>query len=308
MKKYAVKKFTLIELLAAMAVFSILLMLSIRLFTGAQNLWLRSEQKTNTFASARIAMEILASSFQTLNYHHHEPFEMTLESADDKADSIWFISNRRLPGRDKYSQRFEKYILVDPNPSSGCVPKDSCDVKDGKFCKKHKCSGTLQMLLFKDHKTNSFYDQLFPSYLNDQKKRGDGQIIVCRTDATTHVNNVFTELEKDSLGNHESVSVDGAIIDAATVDIIENVIGFKLKGHYLTGTSSGMKASSNGTHNYAPYLLEIELKVLDSKDNFRKWQLAPDGHKADYTGKDDIFEEYGYTFRRAVLLGKKGVE
>ena len=59
MKKYVVNKFTLIELLAAMAVFSILLMLSIRLFTGAQNLWLRSEQKTDTFASGDSIIDAL---------------------------------------------------------------------------------------------------------------------------------------------------------------------------------------------------------------------------------------------------------
>ena len=56
----------------------------------------------------------------------------------------------------------------------------------------------------------------------------------------------------------------------------------------------------DGDTDVAPYLLEIELKIMDSRESFKKWQDADDDKK------DDIFAENGYTFRRAVLLGKKG--
>ena len=59
-----------------MVVFSILLVISMRLFSGAQQIWLRSEQKTDTFASARTAMEFVSSRLQTISYVSDEPFEM----------------------------------------------------------------------------------------------------------------------------------------------------------------------------------------------------------------------------------------
>ena len=93
MKKYQKSSFTLIELLAAMAVFCILLAVSIRLFTGAQQVWVRSENKTDTFASARTAMEFFAARMQTVEYSESEPFGIVDDDGVDgyEKDSIWSI-------------------------------------------------------------------------------------------------------------------------------------------------------------------------------------------------------------------------
>ena len=69
MKKIYRHKFTLVELLAAMAVFSVLLLVSMQLFSGVQRVWVRAEQKTNSFADSRAAMEFIAARLQTMVYY-----------------------------------------------------------------------------------------------------------------------------------------------------------------------------------------------------------------------------------------------
>ena len=78
------------------------------------------------------------------------------------------------------------------------------------------------------------------------------------------------------------------------LEIMENVIAFKLRPFNYSG--SNLQYDQNVTTT-PPYLVEIEISVIDSKDNFRKWQDASDNEKK------DIETESGYTFRRAVLLG-----
>ena len=85
---------------------------------------------------------------------------------------------------------------------------------------------------------------------------------------------------------------------ATAVDLIENVISFKLKRYVANGNT--LDDSRTGDTQAAPYLLEIEVRVLDSRESFELWQ------EANAAEKDRIFTEHGYTFHRAVLLGKKG--
>ena len=61
------------------------------------------------------------------------------------------------------------------------------------------------------------------------------------------------------------------------------------------------KEIESGSTNAAPYLVEMELRMLDSRESFLKWKNAGDEQT-----RIDVFTENGYTFRRAVLLGKKG--
>ena len=304
MKKYVVRNFTLVELLAAMAVFSILLMLSIRLFSGSQQIWLRSEQKTDTFASARTAMEYMASRMQTLTYFEDPsidkqyPFEIT-------KDSIWFVSTMAM-GNGSSQRRFLKFRLVTPEGSSDYA-------------------GHLQMIKYDGQEGISFFNQLFPTYYESERKP---RKITSYDKAKTHLENIFAHFDNtgiDSKGNHgylyktgtkylkdnPDIKTDEGTVKtkAVAVDICENVIDLKFKYYVAKDVaddspdfseleSDAKTAKSNG----APYLVEIELKMLDSRDSFQIWKDAA----GDANKQNRIFLEHGYTFSRAVLLGKKG--
>ncbi len=292
-KKVTHKNFTLVELLAAMAVFSILLILSIRLFTGAQNLWLRSEQKTDVFASARTAMEFVASHIQTLLYSADEPFGI-IDSTEDneyegEKDSIFFVSTIRHSGN--YDRYFCRFFLVDPDPADTASEYEKLN------------AGTLQMMSYTGG-SKSFY-QLFPPYRPDIRNR----VFKSRTEALSELYGPFIDssFEDSSAAKFKRLETmsDSAVEAEDGIDrvgIVENVVSFKLT-RYIADTA-GQKLDpdkKDGDTDVAPYLLEIELKIMDSRESFKKWQDPPAG-----ISKDDIFAENGYTFRRAVLLGKKG--
>lgn len=74
------RRFSLLELIAAMAVFSIIVLVLLNLFTSAQKLWLNSACQTEMFENARIAMDLMARDIQTIMYN---------DSTDDPAHSIY---------------------------------------------------------------------------------------------------------------------------------------------------------------------------------------------------------------------------
>lgn len=283
MKKYHKKSFTLVELLTAMAVFSILLAISLKLFSGAQNIWIRSERKTDTFAGARTAMEFLASRMQTLSFvdtdqeSQRYPFEMDDNSGSKGAelDSVWFIS-RMARGSGGHYRHIVKFRLVDPDSSE-------------------ENAGTLQMIVYSGQNakgSKNFYGQLFPNYRVSERR---DKVITTVVQANTHIKKVFDAVEETG----DNPTVDSVETRAAATDIVENVIGLKFERYIVNAAGDGINKSS-GDSNFAPYLIDIELQVLDSRESFLLWQ------EADADGKKAIFTEHGYTFRRAVLLGKKG--
>ncbi|MCI5779852.1 MAG: hypothetical protein MR051_08605 [Lentisphaeria bacterium] len=295
MKRYR-HNFTLVELLAAMAVFCVLLLVSMRLFSGSQRLWVRAEQKTNTFADARTAMEFIATRLQTLVYFEDMPFGMS-------GDEIWFLSNypdgeRNSAG--KTVQDFWYFTKFERNPYTGCLTMK-----------------TFNNEAFAGKKN---FQRLLPPYLSANA-------------AKTAWNNVLakwrTPQSSGSPANHE--------------DIIENVTSFKIFGFFakrdgnewkaVPGNSSltdaaycrssvstydfpaenatlGTGASADDENTSAskkffttpPYLVEVEISLLDSKERYDEWKAA------DAEGKKDLESEYGYTFRRAILLGQRSVD
>lgn len=75
-KRYSRKgNFTLVELLVAMTVFSILLLLMLQFFSGAQKMWTSTEKRNELYADARIAMDLMTSLIQSsVAIHDNIPF------------------------------------------------------------------------------------------------------------------------------------------------------------------------------------------------------------------------------------------
>jgi len=276
--------FTLVELLAAMAVFCVLLLVSMRLFSGSQRMWVRAEQKTNTFADARTAMEFVAARLQTLVYFEDVPFGM----ADDE---IWFAS--AFPVEDGKSEYYLRFFKFERNPYTG----------------------KLTMKVYTDANNRKKFPLLFPPY--------DG--------------NPYCSSAKNAWNR-----IGGEWKDLDTVNVVENVTSFSLYGFFaekdgknwkmLAGKNVKSKsayADSRSTHDFygddhtlgsgqseddekksvtktffttPPYLVEIEITMLDSADRYEQWKNASSAEK------NNIVAEYGYTFRRAVLLGQRSVD
>lgn len=296
MKKFYKKTFTLVELLAAMAVFSVLLVVAMRLFSGSQRIWLRAEQKTNTFSDARTAMEFIAARVQTLVYYEGMPFEISrkqLTASDNKKGdgfnnkqySIWFATGMPMEnrGEDNYFLRFVKFKLD--------VNDDSSDKSD---------PGVLKMLIYSDRSNKRKFQLLFPPYEGNPYANSN-------EDAIQKINTKFSEIEKNN----------SSIDNGDVVELIKNVTDFKVvsfpavpasRGKWEIQADETLLGSSTGTVNSPPYFIEIEISLIDNDDKFQQWLDINGNSDDDKKKRDDIFAEYGYTFRRAILVGQRSAE
>ena len=129
MKKRIIQKFTLMELLVSMAVFTVLLVLLMQFFSGAQKVWSSSEQKSNMYADARVAMDMIATLLQnTYNSDGGVPFEL------DRGDgTIYFASQTHMELKGENDIRFFK-IAKDGNKLVLRVFADDLDSHGFSYC------------------------------------------------------------------------------------------------------------------------------------------------------------------------------
>ena len=256
--------FTLVELMVAMGVFVVLLMVSMQIFGGARKLWVRSEQKNSAFAAARTAMEFVAARLQTCVYMDEMPFELKAASSSaSHYESVFFATTIPMNRKDdNFNLRFIKFAI------------EEVKIEESDECKK---TGVLKMRIVSDHTSGDFAKWL-PPY---RKHKGPNYKTACGK-----INDKFDKASgKDS------------------IDIIENVTSFKLFAYNMSAKRANAKLKKDTIdaktqmQNTPPYLLEIEISVIDSKENYKKWD------KAGKDEKKEIETESGYTFRRAVLLG-----
>jgi len=62
------RNFTLAEIIVAMGVFSIIMLMLFRLFASSQKVWSSAEARSNRYADARVAMDLMANAMQSAFY------------------------------------------------------------------------------------------------------------------------------------------------------------------------------------------------------------------------------------------------
>ena len=92
MKKILRKKnFTLVELIVAMAVFSILLLLMLQFFSGAQRIWHGMEKRNEIYANARIAMDLITTHLQN-TYSPNGSIVFFVDDPNTESSKIYFAT------------------------------------------------------------------------------------------------------------------------------------------------------------------------------------------------------------------------
>ncbi|QSH41335.1 hypothetical protein P0136_08575 [Lentisphaerota bacterium ZTH] len=75
MIKCPIKKFTLVELLVAMAIFMILSMVIMQFFNSASKVWSNTEKRNQVYADARIVMNLISNDLQAMMYNNQDSTE-----------------------------------------------------------------------------------------------------------------------------------------------------------------------------------------------------------------------------------------
>ncbi len=119
LKKYdkrKIKRFSLTEIIVSMAVFSVLLVMLLQFFTGAQKMWSSSAQKNSVYSNARCAMNMIASALQVMYYKDGQsPFQIVNQ---DSEKSILFLSKYPLSYKDGDGTLYYVKFMFKPVPTS----------------------------------------------------------------------------------------------------------------------------------------------------------------------------------------------
>ena len=279
MKKLVKNRFTLVELLVSMAVFSILLVLMMQFFSGAKTLWTANEKRAAIYADATVAMDLMSQLLQSTFYNSDggTPFAITgIPAADNTAtprqpgaisdtnidgwnSRIYFISNSPMELSKGGSVRYLSFQRKTDSSVTGVT------------------RNVLELLVFSDSSAqNLHFDQCFHPFGLDVAP--DGKLVQARTHLT---NTVFADTTP-LLAKERKI-------------VLRNVTGLKFtpvdhKGQMIYGANC----------YDLPAGIEIELSLMENEQTIRDYQaLTTAAERNDFRLKNE------YTFRRTVWLGDR---
>ncbi len=281
--------FTLIELIAAMGVFSIIMLVLLSFFSSAQNIWNLSRQKTTMYENARIALDLISRDLQCMYYeqgkvpfYHHPGTAANYDSSpgnnDNDTEALYFISATNcLPGYDNNTRLCEiayKFYNIDL-PVAPAVPTTSragwlvrsvtgdqqgTNTKWNYYGKPEESPPNGKIY----HASDSSY-----AFTNDESSRD-----VFSTVIPYVVDLKFICLKRDGTTMIETRDANGIMdpVDPPNTETIKKMI---------------------------PYSIMIELTLLD-RESWMKWAATS------YDKTSPILLNNKRTFSRTVLIGERG--
>jgi len=287
-------KFTLVELIAAMGIFSLIMVMVITLFLSAQTIWRKSSQESQVFENARIALDLMARDIQCAYYEVNKtPFwfkPATNYAAPDKIynnPSICFIAD----------------TLVPPNP----------------YCESKMCEIKYQLYGMTYGTKNANDGWLLRSATGDRKDDGSDNLYNAASNPTGKLKfyNLYTIRVRGG-----SPSAQVYTLDTGSSDAWENVIPYvttltfecnRRDGSPIAGYSPA-SATTSYTLNKPkldntpfPFSIRINMTLLDS-DSWNKWRvLAKAGTAtAEPAAAVTFRQQRERKFSKTVLLGERG--
>lgn len=292
MKKLVKNRFTLVELLVSMAVFSILLVLMMQFFSGARTLWTANEKRAAIYADATVAMDLMSQLLQSTfysepvavingsgvitEYNGGTPFAITGIPATDNTSTprqpgtindanidgwnskIYFVSNSPLELSKGGSVRYLSFQRKTDSSVTGVT------------------RNVLELLVFSDSSAqNLHFDQCFHPFGLDVAPNDK------LDQARTHLTNTVFADTTPLLAKERKI-------------VLRNVTGLKFtpvdhKGQMIYGANC----------YDLPAGIEIELSLMENEQTIRDYQALASGDRNDFRLKNE------YTFRRTVWLGDR---
>lgn len=225
-------KFTLVELIVAMAVFSILLLLMLQFFSGAQTIWHGMEKRNEIYANARIAMDLMTAQLQNTFYTNAGiPFVIVAPDTDDS--KIYFATRTgdQFPGNSSL-----KYMTFQRNNVTATNSETNAEQEQ------------LRVAVFCDTTPGTpDFSSFFPPY-------GVSPV----TD--------FTQAT-----NHLPSRLNGLLTNAQFSSVIaDNVTAFRIIPYKLDTNNDIVRDTSSPVEKM-PFLVELKLSLLTPED-FLRWK------------------------------------
>ncbi len=273
--------FTLIELIAAMGVFSILMLIMLTFFDGAQKAWTNCINRSQIYENARVAFDLITRDLQCAYYEYEKiPFWHKGFTTYSGSDSI-------------YDQQLLAFTSV-----TSILPNDNCK---SKICE-------VKYQLYNYDGTNG-----------DAKKEGwlmrsvTGDAPYSGTTPNSRWNYYIstTPWAGGIVGKTGSIySADGTSSGDGTNDF-QKVIPYVTYLDFKCYDRIGNEITANNTNPTAfPYSVRIEISILDQV-SWTKWKQMG-GQRYVVSGsivsdpKSDFRTANERTFVKTVVLGERG--
>ena len=288
------KKFTLVEIMTAIAIFTMFMALVIQFFVSANKLWRSSERETALSSKANLALSAVEQYLRNAKIGSNQaPF--FVYNAKDRLKDLDFadiMKNKFNPAKKPSEQRWENdNDCYDDAKSSKLIfaAHSDADLADNK--------GGMYLLCFlqaQDHfqlrvisdKDTTFYTTLL------------GQ-------TGSNLRQLFSTEQKDFTGITNGRFGSGEQNNGrVTYDIIDHVTGFKCQRFKLEDNSNGdnplkLIAGDDADPTYA---ILVELTMLEDND-FNTWRAMVTGKNSESTEAKKFRQNAERTFSRLIYLG-----
>lgn len=253
-KMLARNRFTLVELLVAMGIFSILLVLFMQFFSGMRLAWTNTEKRTSLHGDVRIAMDMLSALIGTAYYSSastfsgeegHFPFLADQSAA--RPGKLYFAckapASLDLPGTNPI--RFIGVQVPNRDETFGLTDTDLL----------YKLYVTV---LSNDASANNgdVYPRFSPEFLNDSNEE-----IAPSAALTALKTNLNGKLAAES--SHR-------------IELLSYVTDFRVLAYDEKGRQYSVVSGTAQDCFCVPYVIELRISVL-SEEDFRKWVSLKDG-------------------------------
>lgn len=291
--------FTLIEIIAAMAVFLIIMLILISFFVSAQSIWNLTRQKNSMYENARVALDLIGRDLQCLYYEQEKiPFfhHPGSSAIDNDTEALYFVSATNcLPCYDNNAKLCEiayKFYNLDVP----ATPSTNPPIANAGWLVR-SVTGDQQGI----NTSWNFYSKPTEKVLTETPPLGK---IYHDTDATY----AFTKESYSATGTKYSRDVFNTVIPYV-VDL--SFICYKKDGTVIgTGTPPSLATqnfhplqntspTTQAEKQMIPYSIMIQLTLLD-RESWLKWKSAGSSLA------NPILLNNARSFSRTVLIGERG--
>ncbi len=268
------KYFSLVELLAVMAVFSVLILVAFHFFSTAQNTWTTTDAKRSTFEDARIALDLISRDLESA-YH------------GEGSAPFWHWNGGRPAGWGEYRNELLAFVADTPIPPNSECASTLCEVK-------------YQLYYATNHDANEGWVRR--SVTGDKNSDGSDN------PKWNYLNNLTVGFAADT-----SAFTANSNSSEAYQKLIPYVIDLSFTCATGTDTSTIINPDISTTAPSPtpfPSVVTVDLTVMD-KDSWQKWikLQGANVYPANETPAAQAFRtSRQVTFTKMVYIGNRGQE
>lgn len=319
-EKHIIRYYTIVEVMVAMGIFLIMMTIMMQFFTSAQQMWNLSSKRNNTYADARVAMNLMTREIQCMLYRNEAtddtgiyPFwyewtETNINVTIPANIETYFENTNEFPEKSDGSAYLTALNFI-ANTDIKSVEKgsDVCEIRyrfipvyfNGGTAISNVEGGTLQRSCTAEYYDNGGTDTLTPSGATDDYN--------------------FATNPYDTAGRITTIWQDNTTVPnpGPFRTVISGVYSLRFTCYRWTGTGLAMLAVMNDAGNDydgnpiagynlttgtpAPVAVRIDMKLLAPED-LKKLAVAINESN---TRQINALKQKMRTFSKVIYLGKR---